>query len=101
MTTEPKTYRGRGFALLEPEARRAVASKGGKMAHLNRTAFQFDSESGREAGRLGGKRRAENMAKAKNFPPPDKLTSALLPMPPEVDDEDHVFVTDEDSYDAT
>ena len=45
---------GRGFAGMDPEKRREIASKGGKAAHESGNANEFDSESGREAGRKGG-----------------------------------------------
>lgn len=45
---------GRGFAGMSPEKRREIASKGGKAAHESGNANEFDSESGREAGRKGG-----------------------------------------------
>jgi general stress protein YciG len=44
--------RPRGFAALPPEVRRALGSKGGKIAHERGTANRFDSESGSEAGRI-------------------------------------------------
>lgn len=45
---------GRGFASMDPEKQREIASRGGKAAHEKGTANEFDSESGREAGRKGG-----------------------------------------------
>jgi general stress protein YciG len=45
---------GRGFAGMDPEKQREIASKGGKAAHESGNANEFDSESGREAGRKGG-----------------------------------------------
>lgn len=44
----------RGFAGMDREKQREIASKGGKAAHMNGNANQFDSNSGREAGRKGG-----------------------------------------------
>jgi hypothetical protein len=44
--------RPRGFAALSPEARRALGSKGGKVAHERGTANKFTSESGSAAGRI-------------------------------------------------
>ena len=46
---------GRGFASMDEDKQREIASKGGKAAHEKGTANQFDSESGREAGREGGR----------------------------------------------
>ena len=45
---------GRGFAGMDPEKQREIASKGGKAAHESGNANEFDSESAREAGRKGG-----------------------------------------------
>jgi uncharacterized protein len=45
---------GRGFAGMDPEKQRKIASMGGKAAHESGNANEFDSESGREAGRKGG-----------------------------------------------
>lgn len=48
----------RGFAALkknDPERQREIASQGGKAAHQKGTAHEFDSQSGREAGRKGGR----------------------------------------------
>jgi general stress protein YciG len=53
---------GRGFASMDPEKQREIASKGGKAAHQSGNANQFDSESGREAGKKGGQAsRSEEM----------------------------------------
>lgn len=50
---------GRGFAGMSEEERKRIASKGGKAAHESGNAHEFDSESGREAGRKGGQARSE------------------------------------------
>lgn len=44
----------RGFAAMDPEKVRAIASKGGKAAHVMGTAHQFSSDEAREAGKKGG-----------------------------------------------
>ncbi len=44
----------RGFASMSPEQQRAIASKGGKVAHQKGVAHQFNSEEARAAGRKGG-----------------------------------------------
>jgi len=44
----------RGFAAMDDEKQREIASKGGKAAHEKGTAHEFDSEEAREAGRKGG-----------------------------------------------
>ena len=45
----------RGFAAMDPAAVSAIASRGGKAAHAQGRAYEFDSESARAAGRKGGK----------------------------------------------
>jgi general stress protein YciG len=44
----------RGFASMDEDKQREIASKGGKAAHEQGTAHEFDSEEAREAGRKGG-----------------------------------------------
>lgn len=48
------TRSGRGFAGMNKEKQREIASKGGKAAHEKGTAHEFDSEEARVAGRKGG-----------------------------------------------
>ena len=51
----------RGFASMDPEKQRAIASKGGKAAHASGNAHEFTPEEARKAGRKGGKSRASRM----------------------------------------
>jgi len=44
----------RGFASMNREKQREIASKGGKAAHEKGTAHEWTSEEAREAGRKGG-----------------------------------------------
>jgi general stress protein YciG len=44
----------RGFASMDPEQQKEIASQGGKAAHEKGTAHEFDSEEAREAGKKGG-----------------------------------------------
>ncbi len=44
----------RGFASMDEEKQREIASKGGKTAHERGTAHEFTSEEAQEAGRKGG-----------------------------------------------
>lgn len=44
----------RGFAAMDEEKQRAIASKGGQAAHEKGTAHEFDSEEARKAGQKGG-----------------------------------------------
>ena len=46
----------RGFAAMDAEKQREIASKGGRAAHERGTAHEFSSEEAREAGRKGGSR---------------------------------------------
>lgn len=46
---------GRGFAGMDPDKQREIASKGGKAAHEKGTAHEFDSEEAQRAGSKGGK----------------------------------------------
>jgi len=55
----------RGFASMDAEKQRAIASKGGKAAHEKGTAHEFTPEEAREAGQKGGEavsRNREHMA---------------------------------------
>ena len=51
---------GRGFASMDPERRREVASKGGMAAQARGTAHRFTSEQARVAGRKGGQTVSQN-----------------------------------------
>ncbi|KKD34975.1 MAG: KGG domain-containing protein [Limnoraphis robusta] len=44
----------RGFASMDKDKQREIASKGGKAAHEKGTAHEFTSEEAREAGKKGG-----------------------------------------------
>jgi general stress protein YciG len=44
----------RGFASMDDEKQREIASKGGKAAHESGHAHEFNSDEAREAGRKGG-----------------------------------------------
>src|ERR1700749_423903 len=49
-----RTRSNRGFASMDREKQREIASKGGRAAHATGTAHEFDSGEAREAGRKGG-----------------------------------------------
>lgn len=51
MTTTSK----RGFAGMDPERQREIASQGGKAAHKSGNAHQWTAEEARKAGSAGGK----------------------------------------------
>ncbi len=44
----------RGFASMDKNKQRAIASRGGRAAHAKGTAHEFNSREAAEAGRLGG-----------------------------------------------
>lgn len=55
----------RGFASMDEDKQREIASQGGRAAHEAGTAHEFTSEEAREAGRKGGEavsRDREHMA---------------------------------------
>jgi general stress protein YciG len=53
-STSPRARSNRGFASMDREKQREIASKGGRAAHAKGTAHEFDSGEAREAGRKGG-----------------------------------------------
>lgn len=50
----------RGFAAMDPQKQREIASKGGKASHLSGKAHEFSSEEARAAGKKGGESRGRN-----------------------------------------
>ena len=69
MATEDEQVRvgngKRGFAAMDKETQRMIASKGGQAAHQKGTAHEFTSEEARRAGQKGGQvvsRDREHMA---------------------------------------
>jgi uncharacterized protein len=52
-----KKGKGRGFASMDPNKQRAIASKGGRAAHRKGTAHTWTSDEARAAGRKGGRAR--------------------------------------------
>lgn len=46
----------RGFGGMDPEKQRKIASMGGRKAHELGRAHKFNSETGRAAGKKGGRR---------------------------------------------
>ncbi len=53
-TTERRKGRGRGFASMDREKQREIASRGGRAAHEQGTAHEWSSDEARVAGRKGG-----------------------------------------------
>lgn len=50
----------RGFAAMDEEKQRQIASKGGKAAHEKGTAHEFTPEEARQAGKKGGEAVSKN-----------------------------------------
>jgi len=44
----------RGFAAMDPQRQREIASRGGKAAHQKGTAHEFNADEARSAGSKGG-----------------------------------------------
>jgi len=62
---QARSRSNRGFASMDREKQREIASKGGRAAHAKGTAHEFDSGEARDAGRKGGvavSRNREHMA---------------------------------------
>ncbi len=60
MAEGSQTKRQRGFAAMNPERQREIASKGGKAAHEKGTAHRFTADEARVAGRKGGEAVSRN-----------------------------------------
>lgn len=57
MVNKIKGKGARGFASMNPDKQRQIASIGGKTAHQKGTAHQWTSEEARMAGQKGGRAR--------------------------------------------
>ena len=51
----------RGFASMDKDKQRAIASKGGQAAHAKGRAHEWTVEEAREAGRKGGSARKKHV----------------------------------------
>jgi len=51
----------RGFASMDPEQRREIASQGGRASHQKGTGHEWSSAEARDAGRKGGLSRGKNL----------------------------------------
>jgi len=60
--------KGRGFASMDENKQREIASKGGKAAHQKGTAHEFDSAEGQAAGRIGGQARQQKAQQSQSEP---------------------------------
>ena len=52
--TEGQSRSNRGFAAMDADQQREIASKGGRAAHEQGTAHEFSPDEARAAGRKGG-----------------------------------------------
>jgi general stress protein YciG len=50
----------RGFAAMNPEKQKEIASEGGRAAHQQGVAHEWNSEEARQAGRKGGQSVSQN-----------------------------------------
>jgi|SRR5688572_20324422 len=50
----------RGFAAMSPERQRQIASEGGRAAHRQGVAHEWNSDEARKAGRKGGEKVSQN-----------------------------------------
>jgi len=62
MTQNGKSQRG--FARMDPDKQREIASAGGRAAHASGNAHEFNSSEAREAGRKGGLNSARSRGNA-------------------------------------
>ena len=71
----------RGFASMDRQKQREIASKGGKAAHAKGTAHEWTSEEAREAGRKGGmashRRRKEMNQSVESGSPAETSSSSI------------------------
>jgi len=50
---------------MDPDKQRAIAAQGGRAAHAQGVAHEFDSEEARAAGRKGGQARSSRSAESR------------------------------------
>ena len=54
----------RGFAAMDPEKQRQIASEGGRAAHRQGVAHEWSTEEARAAGRKGGQNSKGNRSRS-------------------------------------
>jgi uncharacterized protein len=73
----------RGFASMDRNKQREIASKGGKAAHQKGTAHEWTSEEAREAGRKGGmashRRKQQQQGPGEEMPNSDRESAGESP----------------------
>lgn len=77
MEQAKKKYPTRGFASMDPERQRQIASEGGKAAHMKGTGHEFTSDEAREAGRKGGLARAARNQAARDRRAANNIQSTM------------------------
>ncbi len=60
-TVSQNTKGRQGFASMSEEKQRQIASKGGRAAHAQGTAHEWNSEEAKQAGRKGGQSRGSSI----------------------------------------
>jgi uncharacterized protein len=60
MATQSSKKSNRGFASMDREKQKEIASKGGKAAHAQGRAHEFTADEARSAGRKGGEAVSKN-----------------------------------------
>ena len=60
MGTQAQKKTNRGFASMDREKQKEIASKGGKAAHAQGRAHEFTADEARSAGRKGGEAVSKN-----------------------------------------
>ena len=68
----------RGFASMDRNKQREIASKGGRAAHKNGAAHEWTREEAQAAGRKGGLARHRKSVSA-DVEPPSLTSQAVLP----------------------
>jgi uncharacterized protein len=76
-----RTSGKRGFASMDADTHRAIASKGGKAAHAKGTGHEWTSETARLAGRKGGLASRGGKGKQQQYIPPPTDTMSEVPGP--------------------
>jgi hypothetical protein len=71
MNEQLKTRRPRGFAAMDPDKQKALASAGGRAAHRHGRAHQFTEDEARQAGAKGRAARQAKRIAAMDAAPED------------------------------
>ena len=69
----------RGFASMDPQKQREIASEGGKAAHASGNAHEFTSEEARRAGSMSHKNDGNSQSQARRQPAERRSRAAAAP----------------------